>query len=223
MESALDFAMDEVVPRLRGLLHAWAFWFALAAAVVLVVIAPDGRSTVAAAIYGAGLCALFGASATYHRWHGDPRWKPILRRIDHSTIFVFIAASYTPVSLLVLHSPMRWIVLASAWAGALAGVAMSVAWIDAPRALVAASYIAVGWVAVAAMPQLFAHRGAALPLLLLAGGVLYSLGAVAYATQKPNPWPRTYGFHEVFHTLVIAAAMVHFVAIAGVIANPVSG
>jgi hemolysin III len=113
-------------------------------------------------------------------------------------------------------------VLASVWTGALAGVAMSVCWIDAPRALVAASYIAVGWVAVAAMPQLFAHRGAALPLLLLVGGVLYSLGAVAYATQRPNPWPRTFGFHEVFHTLVIAAALVHFVAIAGVIAHPLA-
>ena len=220
MESALEFARDEVVPRLRGLLHAWAFWFALVAAVVLVVIAPDGKATLAAAIYGAGLCALFGASATYHRWRGNPRWKPILRRIDHSTIFLFIAASYTPVSLLVLHSPLRWIVLASVWAGALAGITMSIAWINAPRALVAACYIAVGWVAVAAMPQLFSNRGAVLPLLLLAGGVLYSLGAVAYATQRPNPWPRTYGFHEVFHTLVIAAAVVHFVAIAGVIANP---
>jgi hemolysin III len=223
MESAVDFAASEVVPKLRGLLHAWAFWFALAAAIVLVVIAADGRARVAALIYGVGLCALFGASATYHRWRGDPRWKPILRRVDHSTIFVFIASSYTPVSLLVLHSPMRWIVLMSVWAGALAGVVMSVWWIDAPRALVAATYIAVGWVAVAAMPQLFDHRGAALPLLLLAGGILYSLGAVAYATKRPNPWPRTYGFHEVFHTLVIAAALVHFVAIAGVIANPVSG
>jgi hemolysin III len=222
MDNAVDFARDELVPRLRGLLHAWAFWVALVAAVVLVVIAPDGKATAAAAIYGAGLCALFAASATYHRWRGNPRWKPILRRIDHSTIFVFIAASYTPVSLLVLHSPMRWIVLASVWAGALAGVAMAVWWIEAPRALVAASYIAVGWVAIAAMPQLFSHRGPGLPLLLLAGGILYSLGAVAYATKRPNPWPRTYGFHEVFHTLVIAAAVVHFVAIAGVIANPIS-
>jgi hemolysin III len=220
MEAAREFARDEVVPRLRGLLHAWAFWFALVAAVVLVVIAPDGRATLAAAIYGAGLCALFGASATYHRWRGNPRWKPILRRIDHGTIFLFIAASYTPVSLLVLDSPLRWIVLAGVWGGALAGIAMSVCWIDAPRVLVAGCYIAVGWVAVAAMPQLFSHRGIGLPLLLLAGGLLYSLGAVAYATKRPNPWPRTFGFHEVFHTLVIAAALVHFVAIAGVIANP---
>jgi len=183
----LDFAREEVVPRLRGLLHAWAFWVALAAAVILVVVAADSRARVAAVIYGIGLCALFGASATYHRWPGDPRWKPVLRRIDHSTIFIFIAASYTPIALLVLHDPLRIIVLASVWAGALAGVVMSIAWIDAPRVLVALCYIAVGWVAVVAMPQLFSHRGVAMPLLLLAGGILYSLGAAAYATQKPNP------------------------------------
>ena len=221
MESALEFAREEVVPRLRGLLHAYAFWFALAAAIVLVVVAEDSRARIAALIYGIGLCALFGASATYHRWHGNPRWKPILRRIDHSTIFIFIAASYTPIALLVLNDPLRVIVLVSIWAGALAGVAMSIAWIDAPRVLVAACYIAVGWVAVVAMPQLFSHRGAAVPILLLIGGLLYSLGAAAYATKRPNPWPRTFGFHEVFHSLVIAAALVHFVAIAGVIANPV--
>jgi hemolysin III len=214
--------MELPLPRLRGLLHAWAFWFALAAAITLIVVAPDARARVAAVIYGIGLCALFGASATYHRWRGNPRWKPILRRIDHSTIFVFIAASYTPISLLVLHDPLRWIVLASVWVGALAGVAMSIAWINAPRVLVALCYIAVGWVAVVAMPQLFSARGAAMPVLLLVGGILYSLGAAAYATKRPNPWPRTYGFHEVFHTLVIAAAVVHFVAIAGVIANPVA-
>lgn len=222
MGTPLEFAREEVVPRLRGLLHAWAFWFALAAAIALILVAPDARARITAAIYGVGLCALFGASATYHRWRGNPRWKPILRRIDHSTIFVFIAASYTPIAVLVLDNPIRLIVLASVWVGALAGVAMSICWIEAPRVLQAACYIAVGWVAVVAMPQLFSHRGALMPLLLLAGGILYSLGAAAYATQKPNPWPRTYGFHEVFHTLVIAAAVVHFVAIAGVIANPVT-
>jgi hemolysin III len=222
MGSPLEFAREEVVPRLRGLLHAWAFWFALAAAGILVIVAYDGRARIAAVIYGVGLCALFGASATYHRWRGHPRWKPVLRRVDHSTIFVFIAASYTPIALLVLNGPLSTIVLISVWAGALAGVVMSVAWIDAPRVLTAVCYIAVGWVALVAMPQLFEHRGVAVPVLLLIGGVLYSLGAAAYATKRPNPWPRTFGFHEVFHTLVIAAALVHFIAIAGVIANPVA-
>jgi hemolysin III len=222
VESALEFAREEVVPRLRGLLHAWAFWFALAAAVTLIVVAPDTRARIAAGIYGVGLCALFGASAMYHRWRGNPRWKPILRRIDHSTIFVFIAASYTPISLLVLNDPLRVIVLASVWVGALAGVTMSIAWIEAPRVLVALCYVAVGWVAIVALPQLFSNRGVGMPLLLLGGGILYSLGAAAYATKKPNPWPRTFGFHEVFHALVIAAALLHFVAIAGVIADPLA-
>jgi hemolysin III len=222
MGSPLEFAREEVVPRLRGLLHAWAFWFALAAAGILIIVAYDGRARVAAIIYGVGLCALFGASATYHRWRGHPRWKPVLRRVDHSTIFVFIAASYTPIALLVLHGPLSTIVLISVWAGALAGVVMSVAWIDAPRVLTAVCYIAVGWVALVAMPQLFEHRGVAVPVLLLVGGLLYSLGAAAYATKRPNPWPRTFGFHEVFHTLVIAAALVHFIAIGAVIANPVA-
>jgi hemolysin III len=222
MASPLEFAREEVVPRLRGLLHAWAFWFALAAAGILVVVAYDGRARIAAIIYGAGLCALFGVSATYHRWRGHPRWKPVLRRVDHSTIFLFIAASYTPIALLVLNGPLRTIVLISVWAGALAGVVMSVAWIDAPRVLVSLCYVAVGWVAIVAMPQLFEHRGAAVPVLLLVGGLLYSLGAAAYATKRPNPWPRTFGFHEVFHTLVIAAALVHFIAIGAVIANPVA-
>jgi hemolysin III len=220
--SPLEFARDEVVPRLRGLLHAWAFWFALAAAVVLIAVAPDGRARIAAVVYGIGLCALFGASATYHRWRGHPRWKPILRRIDHSTIFIFIAASYTPIALLVLDGPLRIVVLASVWIGASAGVAMSIAWIDAPRLPVALCYVAVGWVAIVALPQLFSARGIAMPVLLLTGGFLYSLGAAAYATKRPNPWPRTFGFHEVFHTLVIAAAIVHFVAIAAVIADPVA-
>jgi hemolysin III len=222
MASPLDFAREEVIPRLRGLLHAWAFWFALAAAAILVIVAYDGRARIAAIIYGVGLCALFGASATYHRWRGHPRWKPVLRRVDHSTIFVFIAASYTPIALLVLKGPLSTIVLVSVWAGALAGVVMSVAWIDAPRVLTAVCYIAVGWVALVAMPQLFEHRGVAVPVLLLIGGLLYSLGAAAYATKRPNPWPRTFGFHEVFHTLVIAAALVHFIAIGAVIANPVA-
>lgn len=208
---------DELIPRLRGLLHAWAFWIAVAAVIPLVAFAPTGKARLAALIYGIGLCALFGASGLYHRWRGDPRWKTLLRRVDHSTIFVFIAASYTPVGLLVLEPPMQLIVLVSVWLGAVGGVAFSLCWIDAPRVLVAACYIAVGWVAVLALPQLSDRLGTAPLVLLGVGGLLYSLGAVAYALQWPNPWPRWYGFHEVFHTLVIAAAVVHYVAIADVI------
>jgi hemolysin III len=212
---AQRFVAEEVIPRLRGLLHAHATWVAVAASIALAAIAPNAAGRVAAMIYGAGLVALFSASALYHRWPGDPRWKPWLRRLDHSTIFVFIAASYTPVGLLVLDGTIQIVVLVSVWAGAAAGVTLSLAWITAPRWLQAACYLALGWVAVIALPQLADRTGVAPLLLLGAGGLLYSLGAAVYALQRPNLWPRTYGFHEVFHTLVIAAALAHFIAMAG--------
>ena len=211
----------ELRPLLRGVSHAVTFWIALAAAVALGVLAPSSEARIAAGIYGAGLCALFAASATYHRWRWDARWRPLLRRIDHSAIFVFIAASYTPVALLVLDGPLADVVLVVVWVGALAGVVMSVAWITAPRVLVAASYLALGWVAVAAMPQLVSRLPVAPLVLLAAGGALYSVGAAVYAARRPDPWPATFGYHEVFHALVIAAATVHFVAMAGwVIPSP---
>jgi hemolysin III len=212
---AQRFVSEEVIPRLRGLLHAHAAWVAGVLAVALVGLAPNGHARVAAAIYGAGLVALFTVSATYHRWHGDPRWKPWLRRMDHATIFVFIAASYTPVALLVLEPPMRTVVLVSVWAGAAAGVALSLAWISAPRLLNAATYLAAGWVAVIALPQLLERVGAAPLVLLVIGGAFYTAGAIVYAIRKPNLWPRTFGFHEVFHALVILAAIAHFVSMAG--------
>ena len=168
------FVAEEVIPRLRGLLHAHAAWVAAVAAIVLVVLAPTAAARVAALIYGAGLIALFSVSALYHRWPGDPRWKPWLRRMDHSTIFIFIAASYTPVGLLVLEGTLQIVVLVSVWSGALAGIVMSVAWISAPR-----------WLQALTLPRSWAgspssrcrsSRSAAgvAPLVLLAvGGGLY--------------------------------------------------
>ena len=205
----------ELVPGLRGVSHAWAFWCALVAGSLLALYAPSGEARAAALIYGAGMCTLFAASGLYHRWRWDPRWRPLLRRIDHSAIYIFIAASYTPVALLVLSGTVQVVVLASVWAGALAGVALSVAWITAPRVLVAASYLALGWVSVVAMPQLANRLGIAPFALFAAGGLLYSVGAAVYALRRPNPWPRTFGFHEVFHALVILAAVTHYVAMVG--------
>ena len=204
-----------LVPRLRGVSHAFAFVLSVAAAVLLIVLASAGRATIAAVISGAGLIALFGSSALYHRWPGPARLKPVLQRIDHSTIFVFIAASYTPIALIVLHGPLVWILLSVAWTGAAAGVAFSLGWIEAPRAVIAASYLALGWVAVIAIPQLLGALQAAPLVLLGAGGLLYSIGAIIYARQRPDPWPRTFGFHEIFHALVIAAATAHYIAVAG--------
>ena len=205
----------EVLPRLRGRLHQHTIWFSLAAAALLVAFAPSGVARVTALIYGIGLNALFAASAAYHRWPASSRWKPVLRRIDHSVIFIFIAASYTPVAALVLEPPESSLVLVSVWVGALCGVAFSVAWIDAPRAIVALAYIAVGWVIVIALPEVVDEIGVAPAALFLAGGLLYSLGATVYARKRPDPWPRVFGFHELFHALVIAAALLHFVAMAG--------
>ena len=203
------------IPRLRGLTHAYAFWAALVATALLVFFTPGGAPRAAALIYGAGLCALFGGSGLYHRWRWNPRWKTVLRRVDHSTIFLFIAASYTPVGWLVLEGATQWVVLITVWAGALAGVTLSVAWINAPRGVCAACYVALGWVAVLAFPQMHAELPAIALILIAGGGILYTVGAVIFALGRPNPWPAWFGFHEIFHVFVIVAAIAHFVAMAG--------
>lgn len=202
------------MPRWRGLLHAYAFWLALAAAGGLVAGAPSSAARLASGIYGAALCALFAISGLYHRWRWSPRWRPLLRRLDHSTIFVFIAASTTPIALLVLTSALQILALLVVWIGALAGITIGAACRDAPRGLVAISYVAVGCAGAAGLPQIVARLSPGPLVLLGVGCVLYVLGAAVYATRRPNPWPLSFGFHEVFHTLVIAAATSHFVAIA---------
>lgn len=206
---------EPLVPRLRGVSHAGASVLALAAAALVVVLAPAGRATVAVSVYGAGLIALFAVSALYHRWPVSALRKPLLRRLDHSTIFLFIAASYTPIALIVLRGPLAWVILGLAWGGAGAGVVLALGWIDASRRLTAASYLALGWIAVLVIPELVA-RLELTPLLLVAGaGLFYSAGAFVYALQRPDPWPRTFGFHEIFHALVILAASAYYVALIG--------
>jgi hemolysin III len=180
-----------------------------------VALAPAGVPRLAALVYGAGLCAMLAASALYHRYKCTPRVRWVLKRIDHSAIYVFMAASFTPVALLVLDGALRWAVLAAVWAGCLAGVTLSVAWVTAPRVLFALSYVGFGWVMVIAFPRLLSELDAAPLILFAAGGLLYSGGAVIYALRRPDPWPHLFGFHEIFHALVIAAAVTHFVAMAG--------
>ena len=203
------------IPRLRGVTHAYAFFVAVIAAALLIVMTPGGAPRMAATVYGVGLCALFGGSGLYHRWRWNPRWRPVLRRVDHSTIYLFIAASYTPVGWLVLSGTTQWIVLITVWSGALAGVTISVAWINAPRFVCAICYVALGWVAVVAFPQMHAELPTAAIVLMGTGGVLYTIGAVIYALGRPNPWPKVFGFHEIFHVFVILAAITHFIAMAG--------
>jgi hemolysin III len=208
-------ASDQPVPRLRGVSHAVASVVAVAAAIVVVALAPTVRTIVPLAIYGVGLVALFCGSALYHRWPGPTRFKSLLQRIDHSTIYVFIAASYTPIAVVVLHGALAWMILVVAWVGAAAGVAFTLGWIEAPRTVGVASYLALGWLAVIAAPRLLQLLGLVPLALLGAGGLLYSAGAIVYATQRPDPWPRTFGFHEVFHALVIIATAAQYAAIVG--------
>jgi hemolysin III len=215
LEVAAVRGSELLVPRLRGVSHLVAFGVAVIAAALIIVVAPGGRATVAVAIYGAGLAALFGGSALYHRWPGPTRFKPALQRLDRSTIFVFIAASYTPIALVVLHGPLALVMLVVAWAGAAGGVAFSAGWVNMPAPARAGCYLALGWLAVIAVPQLVGELSVVPLVLLGVGGMLYSVGAVIYARQRPNPWPRTFGFHEIFHALVIAAAATQYLAVIG--------
>jgi hemolysin III len=212
---AAEGAHELVVPKLRGVSHAVACGVSIVAAVVVVVLAPAGRASVAVAVYGIGLVALFGGSALYHRWSGSAHLKAVLRRVDHSMIFVFIAASYTPIAVLVLHGWVGWALLGLAWLGAGIGIGFSMGWVEAPRVIVAGSYLALGWLAVIVIPQLIADLQLTALILIAGGGVLYSGGAVVYVRQRPNLWPHTFGFHELFHALVILAAAAYYVALIG--------
>lgn len=208
----------EQVPLLRGVFHLWAFVAAIAAGVVLVVLADGALETVSSWIYAASLAAMFGASALYHRFPWRSTAKRLwARRLDHSTIFVFIASTYTPFTLLGFGGATRWLVLGLAWAGAVLGLVLELLWIDSPRWLSTVAYLLVGWVGVLTIPQLFRGMGVAVAVLLIVGGGLYSLGAVIYATKWPDPFPRVFGFHEVFHVLVVAAAVTQFVAVSLVV------
>ncbi|HEY7619723.1 MAG TPA: hemolysin III family protein [Solirubrobacteraceae bacterium] len=201
-------------PRLRGVSHQYAFFAAIAAGAALVVLAQGAQARVAVGVYALSLCAMFGASALYHRIDWPPRPSVWMRRLDHAMIYVLVAGTYTPFALLVLAPALGWTLLGIVWAGALAGVALSLVWIDAPRALRALLYVVLGWIGLVALPQLWNRAGAMAVALLATGGLLYTLGAVVYARRRPDPAPRVFGYHEVFHVLVIAAAAVQFAAVA---------
>jgi hemolysin III len=202
-------------PRLRGVSHQWAFFVSLASGAALVVAAPAGQPRLAAAIYALSVAALFGTSALYHRitW-GTQAARRWMRRLDHSMIFFLIAGTYTPFALLVLDGDLATVILIVVWAGALAGVLMKLVWIDAPKALVALTYIMLGWVALAAFPAMIEGLGVTASTLVAVGGLLYTVGALVYAFQRPDPVPKVFGYHEVFHALVILAAALQYAVIA---------
>ena len=206
---------DQPKPRLRGVLHQWAFYVSLVAGGLLVALAPSGRAAIVGGVYAVALAGMFGASALYHRGAWTPSVRPWLRRLDHSMIFVLIAGTSTPVTVLGLEGVLPVVVLAVVWGGALVGVLLKLVWIGAPRRLVASVYVVLGWVGIVLLPETARHLGLAPALLFVAGGALYTAGAVIYMQRRPDPRPAVFGFHELFHLLVVAAALAHFVAIAG--------
>ena len=208
--------MDVLVkPRLRGVFHQYAFFVALVAGVVLVAVSDSARELFATWVYAAALAAMFGISALYHRvnWRSTSRARAWMRRLDHSAILLLIAGTYTPFALLAFDGAVADVILIVVWVGAAAGLVLNLAWIDAPTWLTALVFLALGWVGVVAVPELF-DLGVAPAVLVFVGGGLYTLGALAYATKRPNPAPAVFGYHEIFHLLVIGAAVAHFVAIA---------
>jgi hemolysin III len=208
-------AIASVKPRLRGVSHEWAFFISLGFGAALIIAADTPQATLAVAIYAVSLSALLGTSALYHRveWN-SPRARRWMRRLDHSMIFFLIAGTYTPFALLVLDGPLADAILAVVWIGAVAGAVVEIVWIEHPKWVAALVYASLGWVAIVPFPALWNEMGMAGTLLVAAGGLLYTAGAVVYATQRPNPNPRVFGYHEIFHLFVILAAATHFAAIA---------
>lgn len=201
-----------VKPRLRGWLHLGMAPVSFIAAVVLIVLAPNERARIGAVVFGLSSVLLFTTSAVYHRGRWTPKVAAVLKRWDHSNIFLIIAGTYTPFALTLLPRDQAFTLLAIVWTGALAGVLFRIFWVGAPRWLYVPVYVALGWVAVFYFGPLLEAGGIAVVTLIAAGGLLYTLGAVVYGTKRPDPSPRWFGFHEVFHAFTVLAFAAHYVA-----------
>jgi hemolysin III len=204
-------------PLLRGWLHLACFFLSFPAGALLIVNAAPGRAQVGAVVYAVGFTALFGVSAAYHRPRWSPKWRARFKRLDHGTIFVMIAGTYTPLCLVVLGGVLGTVMLISVWAGAVAGVILAAVGIAERRFVGAACYVALGWVAVAAAPRLVQRLTAPQLTLVVVGGVLYTVGVFVLGAKRPDPFPRVFGYHEIWHVMVVAAAVCHFIAIQSVI------
>lgn len=203
-------------PRMRGWLHLYAFFCALVCGAVLITLAafqPGMAPVVSVAIYSLTVCGLFGISALYHRRVWSERGYQVMRRLDHAMIFIFIAGTYTPFCVLLLPSSSAIVLLAIVWSGALLGALVSLVWPHAPRWVSAPLYIALGWVAVAVLPTILHNGGVAALVLLVSGGLAYTVGAVFYALRRPDPWPTVFGHHEFFHACTVVAAICHHIAV----------
>lgn len=208
--AALDAAV-EIKPTWRGWIHAATFPVAIAAGIVLIVLAHGAPAKWASAVFMATSLLLFGNSALYHRFNWKPTTKAVLKRIDHANILLLIAGTYTPLAVLALPTPQTILLLSLVWGGAILGILFRVFWIDAPRWLYVALYLALGWAAVMYIVPLF-QANAAMMILVIVGGILYTLGAVVYAMKRPNPWPGHFGFHEIFHVCTVLAFLCHWTA-----------
>jgi len=206
-------------PTLRGALHLGAFPLSLVLGAWLVVWAPAGSARVSCLVYVVTAALLFGFSALYHRGRWTPATKAVLRRVDHANIFVFIAGTYTPIAVLGLEGATRTSVLVIVWGVAVAGVVFRVFWLSAPRWLYVPIYVGLGWVAIGVLPALWRGAGGGVVLLLAAGGLAYTLGAVAYGLKRPDPWPATFGYHEIFHSGTIVGWLCMYAAVVLTVAH----
>ena len=204
---------DALIPRLRGWLHLASAPLILAAGIVLVALAPTASTRIGCAIYALSAVLLFTVSAVFHRGRWSPRAEAMLRRFDHANIFLLIAGSYTPFTLLLLEGRERTILLSVVWVTAAAGTLMRIFWLSAPRWLYTTVYLGLGWAAVFYFPSFVAAASTVVLVLMVLGGLLYTAGGVVYGLRRPNPSPRWFGFHEVFHAFTIAAFAVHYVGI----------
>ncbi|EFQ83724.1 channel protein, hemolysin III family [Aeromicrobium marinum DSM 15272] len=211
--SRLGVNLEEIKPKLRGWLHAAVAPLAFFSFLVMMVIADDVVVRAGAAVFMVSALALFTCSALYHTRTWSDEARVIWKRIDHANIFLLIAGSYTPFSLLLLESREAFIMLSLVWGGALVGVAFRIFWVGAPRWLYVPLYVLLGWAAVLYWDQFREEAPTAVLVLLVTGGGLYTVGALVYGFKRPNPWPKWFGFHEIFHTLTIAAFVVHYIGI----------
>jgi len=216
-DSALEHAVDVLKPKLRGWLHFSAAPLALVLGLGLMVLTPTQDLRAAVAVYALTTVLLFGVSAAYHLGAGSARVNAFLRKLDHANIYLFIAGSYTPFAVALDDTRLTWTILLLVWGIALVGLLLPIVWLHAPRWVTAGSYIALGWVAVFFLPDLYRAFGLTTVLLLGLGGVLYTIGGVIYARKSPNPHPDWFGFHELFHAFTIGAYLVQFVAVAMVV------
>ena len=210
---AVGEQLQAIKPRLRGWIHAGTAPFALAASIVLVVLAPPVAPRLATAVFGLSAVLLFGTSAVYHRGTWSPRVAAVLRRLDHTNIFLIIAGTYTPLAVILLPEPTARTLLVIVWSGAVVGLLMRVFWLGAPRWLYVPIYLALGWVAVAYLGPLWTNGGPAVVWLVMVGGLAYTVGAVVYALKRPDPSPVWFGFHEIFHLLTVIGYTCHLVAV----------